>query len=227
MSILPLSVFRLHCQATTTGKIHTSNQTDHTLVKTVMPNPIVQTGHPVLRAEARELTRDEIKSAEIRELIEIMREVMRAAPGVGLAAPQIGESLRIAVIEDEAGEKTKMSEEELNLRERYPVPFHVLINPILTNTGDEKVDFFEGCLSVTGFAANVARYREVNVRALNEKGEEISIDAKGWYARILQHEIDHLNGILYIDRMYSTTFSTVENKARYWDALDRAKPSPE
>jgi peptide deformylase len=185
---------------------------------------IVQTGHPALRAEARELTRDEIKSAEIQELIEIMREVMRAAPGVGLAAPQIGESIKLTVIEDEAGEKTKMSEEELNLRERYPVPFHVLINPILTPIGDEKVDFFEGCLSVAGFAANVARFRSVNVKALNEKGEEVSINAKGWYARILQHEIDHLNGILYIDRMYSTTFTTVENKARYWDSLDQAKP---
>lgn len=188
-----------------------------------MPNPIVQTGHPVLRAEARELTRDEIKSVEIQELIEIMREVMRAAPGVGLAAPQIGESIKLAVIEDEAGEKTKMSEEELNLRERYPVPFHVLINPVLTPVGEEKVDFFEGCLSVAGFAANVARYRSVNVKALNEKSEEVTINAKGWYARILQHEIDHLNGILYIDRMYSTTFSTVENKVRYWNGLDQAK----
>lgn len=189
-----------------------------------MPNPIVQTGHPALRAEARELTVDEIKSAEIQELIEIMREVMRAAPGVGLAAPQIGESIKLTVIEDEAGEKTKMSSEELNLRERYPVPFHVLINPIVTPVGDEKVDFFEGCLSVQGFAANVARFRTVNVKALNEKGEEVSINAKGWYARILQHEIDHLNGILYIDRMYSTTFTTVENKVRYWDGLDKAKP---
>lgn len=181
------------------------------------PLPIVQTGHPALRADARELSSEEIKSAETQELIEIMRETMRAAPGVGLAAPQIGHSIKLTVIEDEAGEKSKLSEQELEDRERYPVPFHVLINPILQPAAEEKVDFFEGCLSVSGYAANVGRYRSVKVAALNEHGEEVSINATGWYARILQHEIDHLNGILYIDRMYSTTFTTVENKARYWD----------
>ena len=188
-----------------------------------MPIPIVQTGHPVLRAEARELTREEIKSAEIQELIELMRETMRAAPGVGLAAPQIGESIKLTVIEDEAGEKTKMNPEDLNFRERYPVPFQVVINPILTPVGEEKVDFFEGCLSVVGFTARVARYRNVSVTALNEHAEEVSIKATGWYARILQHEIDHLNGILYIDRMQSNTFSSVENKVRFWDAQDRPR----
>lgn len=170
-----------------------------------------------MRAEARELSSEEIQSAEIQELIEIMRETMRAAPGVGLAAPQIGHSIKLAVIEDEAGEKAKLSQQELEERERYPVPFHVLINPKLQPATQEKVDFFEGCLSVSGFAANVGRYRSVKVAALNEHGAEVSINANGWYARILQHEIDHLNGILYIDRMYSTTFTTVENKARYWD----------
>jgi len=188
-----------------------------------MPLPIVQTGHPVLRAEARALSREEIRSKEIQELIEMMRETMRAAPGVGLAAPQIGESIQLTVIEDEAGEKTKMSAEELNLKERYPVPFHVLINPKLELLGDEKVDFFEGCLSVNGFTANTQRHKSVKVSALNELGDEVSINASGWYARILQHEIDHLNGILYIDRMYSTTFSTVENRARFWDRLDKSK----
>lgn len=188
-----------------------------------MPIPIVQTGHPVLRTEARELTRDEIKSAEIQALIELMRETMKAAPGVGLAAPQIGEPIKLTVIEDEAGEKTKLSPEELNLRERFPVPFQVLINPILKPVGEEKVEFFEGCLSVTGFAAKVLRYRNVSVTALNQHGEEVSIKAAGWYARILQHEIDHLNGILYIDRMQSTTFSSVENKMRFWDSQDRPR----
>jgi len=182
-----------------------------------MPLAILQTGHPVLRADARELSRDEIKSQEIQELIDLMRETMRAAPGVGLAAPQIGESIKLAVIEDEAGEKTRMSKEELEKRERKPVAFHVIINPKLEPVGNDKVDFFEGCLSVNGFAANTARHKAVRVTALNEHADEVTIDATGWYARILQHEIDHLNGILYIDRMYSTTFTTVENKARYWD----------
>lgn len=179
--------------------------------------PIVQTGHPVLRAEARELSRDEIKSQEIQELIEMMRETMRAAPGVGLAAPQIGESIQLAVIEDVAGEKTKLSKDELEKRGRNPVAFHVIINPKLVPMGDDKVDFFEGCLSVNGFAANTSRYKSVRVSALNESAEEITLNASGWYARILQHEIDHLNGILYIDRMHSTTFTTVENRMRFWD----------
>lgn len=84
-----------------------------------------------MRAAARELSSGEIKSAEIQELIEIMRETMRAAPGVGLAAPQIGQSIKLTVIEDAAGEKTKLNQKELEDRERYSVPFHVLINPIL------------------------------------------------------------------------------------------------
>lgn len=193
----------------------------------IMPLPIVQTGHPVLRAEARELTRDQIKSREIQELIEMMRETMRAAPGVGLAAPQIGESIQLAVIEDEAGEKTKMSKEELASRDRNPVAFHVIINPKLELVGEDKVDFFEGCLSVNGFAANTSRHKAVRVAALNERADEVTINATGWYARILQHEIDHLNGILYIDRMYSTTFSTVENKVRFWNSFDLGKSKDE
>lgn len=177
-----------------------------------MPLPIVQTGELVLRKVAKTLTKDEIKTAEIQNLIEEMRETMRAAPGVGLAAPQIGKPFQIAVIEDEAGEKTKLSTKELDERERYPVPFHVIINPVLKLSGDEEMAFFEGCLSVAGFAAIVPRHRSVSVKALNERAEEVSIDATGWYARILQHEIDHLNGVLYIDRMYTQTFTTLENK---------------
>lgn len=186
-----------------------------------MTLPIVQAGNPVLRALARELTREEIRSQEIQELIELMRETMRAAPGVGLAAPQIGASIKLTVIEDEAGERTKMTREELDARERYPVPFHVLFNPIIEPVGDEKVEFFEGCLSVAGYAGSTSRFRSVKVSALNEHGDEISINAKGWYARILQHEIDHLNGILYIDRMDTRTFTTGENKVRYWNESEK------
>jgi len=180
--------------------------------------PIVQTGDPVLRAVARALTPQEIQSTKIKELIENMRETMHAAPGVGLAAPQIGESIQLVVIEDEATvEKTRLSADELSRRERKPIPFHVLINPKFTVIGDERVTFFEGCLSVDGFAAMTSRFRQVSVSALNERGDEIRIDATGWYARIIQHEIDHLNGTIYIDRMDSKTFSTVANKAKYWD----------
>jgi len=166
---------------------------------------IVQAGEPVLREAARPLTAAEITSAEIQQLIELMRETMRDAPGVGLAAPQIGLPLQLAVIEDVA---------EVEATERAPVPFHVIVNPRLT-LGGETVDFFEGCLSVEGFQAVVPRARTVQVAALDHRGEPIGIEARGWYARILQHEIDHLGGTLYIDRMRSRTFSTARNAARH------------
>ncbi len=166
---------------------------------------IVQAGAPVLREKARPLTASEIVSAEMQQLIELMRETMRDAPGVGLAAPQIGLPLQLAVIEDVA---------EVEATERAPVPFHVIANPRLT-LGTELVDFFEGCLSVEGFQAVVPRAHIVKVEALDHHGTPITIEARGWYARILQHEIDHLAGTLYIDRMRTRTFSTARNAARH------------
>jgi peptide deformylase len=177
---------------------------------------IVQAGDPVLREAARPLTAAEITSGEIQQLIEMMRETMRDAPGVGLAAPQIGLPLQLAVIEDVA---------EVEATERAPVPFHVIASPRLT-LGTETVDFFEGCLSVEGFQAVVSRARTVQVEALDHRGEPVTIDARGWYARILQHEIDHLGGTLYIDRMRSRTFSTVRNAARYTCARSPGRRHP-
>lgn len=167
---------------------------------------IVQTGDPVLRATARPLAPEEIRGAEVQALIELMRETMRDAPGVGLAAPQIGESLQLAVIEDPA---------TFPETQRVPVPFHVIINPKLTLHG-ASVEFFEGCLSVDGYQAIVPRAEEVTVDALDHRGQPITIEASGWYARILQHEIDHLNGTLYIDRMRRRTFGTSRNIATLW-----------
>lgn len=167
---------------------------------------IVQTGAPVLRQPARPLTPAEIRGAEVQALIELMRETMRDAPGVGLAAPQIGEPLQLAVIEDNG---------TVAETERSPVPFHVIINPQLTLRG-EPIEFFEGCLSVEGFQAIVARAHDVTVDALDHRGQPITIQAGGWYARILQHEIDHLNGVLYIDRMRRRTFTTARNFSTWW-----------
>lgn len=177
---------------------------------------IVQAGEEVLRQRARELSRDEILSPKIQLLIELMRETMRDAPGVGLAAPQIGESLQIAVIEDRVEYQHDSTPEQLAERGRKPVPFHVIINPKLTLTGKVSNEFFEGCLSVAGYTALVSRSDTVKVECLNERAEPLTIEASGWYARILQHEIDHLNGILYVDRMQPRTFITLENARRYW-----------
>lgn len=167
---------------------------------------IVQAGEPVLRERGRELTKVEIRSPEVQRLIELMRETMREAPGVGLAAPQVGVSLQLAVIEDQPEYLERHSAEQLAELQRSAVPFHVIINPKLKLLGDESAQFFEGCLSVEGYQAIVERSLNVRVECLNERGEEITINAHGWYARILQHEIDHLNGTLYIDRMNTRTF---------------------
>jgi len=177
---------------------------------------IVQTGNPVLRQRARPLSVGEIQSREIQKLIESMRTCMHDAPGVGLAAPQLGLALQLAVIEDREEYHKEVSEALLQERERRPVPFHAIINPALEEIGGEKAEFFEGCLSLSGFSALVARARAVRVTCLDERGEPKVIEASGWYARILQHEIDHLNGTLYIDRMRTRSFTSMENLAEYW-----------
>jgi peptide deformylase len=177
---------------------------------------IRQVGERVLRQKARPLEMDEILDESTQELIESMRETMHDAPGVGLAAPQIGFPLQLVVIEDQPELIQKLPPEQVAERERRPVPFHVLINPKLTLLGPENAEFFEGCLSLAGFTAIVPRAKQVRVECLNERAEALIIDARGWYARILQHEIDHLHGGLYIDRMNSRSFCTQENYARHW-----------
>ena len=176
---------------------------------------IRQVGEPVLREVSRPLSLDEIRSQFIQELIESMRETMHDAPGVGLAAPQIGIPLRLLVIEDQAEFIQRLSPEQAIERDRRPEPFRVLINPILTIPPCASVEFFEGCLSLGGYTALVPRSTQVHVEGLDANGEPVAIDATGWYARILQHEIDHLNGVLYIDRMHSRSFSTQDNHKRF------------
>jgi peptide deformylase len=179
--------------------------------------PIVYAGDPLLRQQSRALSPQEIRTKEIQKLIEHMRETMRGAPGVGLAAPQIGLSLQMAVIEDRKVYHKEVSAEQLALRERRPVPFHVVINPVIRAAKDDDVvEFFEGCLSLPGFFALVRRCRSVQVDCLDHRGHSKTIDASGWYARILQHEIDHLSGNLYIDRMCSRSFSSTQNWEKFW-----------
>ena len=180
---------------------------------------ILQVGDPVLRRRARELRRDEIASPAIQDLIARMRDTMRDAPGVGLAAPQIGESLQLTVIEDPPQLHAGMTPAQLAERERAAVAFHVLINPTLIIEGDEMVAAYEGCLSFAGFTMIVPRWRRVRVEALDEHGEPVVKIASGWYARILQHEIDHLHGVVCCDRMESRSLTTQDNHLRYWRSM--------
>ncbi|AEU38269.1 peptide deformylase [Granulicella mallensis] len=177
---------------------------------------IVTVGEPVLRATSQMLSKEQILSPSIQNLIDYMRETVRDAPGVGLAAPQVGESLQLAVIEDKAEYHKNLTEAEMKERGRAAVPFHVLVNPVLEVRGESTATFFEGCLSLPGFTALVPRAKEVRVTGLDHRGEPRVIEASGWYARILQHEIDHLHGTLYIDRMHARSFSSLENYTRHW-----------
>jgi len=182
----------------------------------VMILKIRQVGEWLLRQKARPLSVDEIQDRSTQDLILSMRETMHDSPGVGLAAPQVGVPLQLVVIEDQPEYIQKLSPEQIVERERRPVPFHVLINPKLTVLGSGIAEFFEGCLSLSGFTAIVPRAMKVRVECMNERAQRVVIDAEGWYARILQHEIDHLNGVLYIDRMNPRSLSTQANYDRHW-----------
>jgi len=172
---------------------------------------IVQAGHPALRNPANAIEPGWIKTSEFKQLVQDMVETMRGAPGVGLAAPQVGLSLRLVVLEDRPETINSLDDEVLEERQRDVVPLTVLVNPTLKTYGRQNVEFYEGCLSVSGWAAVTPRHNRVKVTALNEKGKLIELDWSGWPARILQHECDHLDGILYLDHMDTRTFSTTAN----------------
>jgi peptide deformylase len=193
-----------------------------------MVREVCQAGELVLRRPTRALTPEQIVSRPIQELIDSMFETMRAAPGVGLAAPQISIPLQLAVIEDREEYIEKLAPGHSAERLRSAVAPHVIVNPRIAvesfgDEGPEQAEFFEGCLSLPGFAAIVPRALAVKVDCLNERGEPVTIHARGWYARILQHEIDHLHGTLYIDRMLSRSFMGRENFERHWKNLPMAE----
>lgn len=172
--------------------------------------PVVQTGAVVLRTRAADVPPERIPTPEFQELLRTMTAVMRAAPGVGLAAPQIGVPLRVIVLEDRDDLMAKTTPAERKERERVAFPRRVFVNPVLRAIGDERATFFEGCLSVSGYAALVERAAEVEVTGFDENGAPQTWRVRGWPARILQHEVDHVDGTLYIDRMMTRSFSTVE-----------------
>ncbi|CAN1168122.1 Peptide deformylase 1A, chloroplastic [Linum perenne] len=184
--------------------------------KPVLPE-IVKAGDPVLHEPAREVDPGDISSEKIQTVIDDMVKVMRTAPGVGLAAPQIGIPLRIIVLEDKPEYISYAPKEETEAQDRRPFELlvfswrQVILNPKLVKKSNRTALFFEGCLSVDGFRAMVERYLDVEVTGLSRDGVPIKVEASGWQARILQHECDHLDGTLYVDKMVPRTFRTVEN----------------
>lgn len=169
---------------------------------------VARLGHPVLRAGAKPLTAEEVASRDIQRLIDDMVETMRDYNGVGLAAVQVHVAIQIAVL-------------EVNDNPRYPekpaVPLAVLINPRIEPLSHETEEDWEGCLSVPDLRGKVPRHAKIRVRALNHDGAELDFVATGFHARVIQHEFDHLNGKVYLDRMNGlSTLTHLQEYMRYW-----------
>jgi peptide deformylase len=178
---------------------------------------IVDCGDPILRRPAALVPPGDLEGATLQRLIDRMRATMEAAPGVGLAAPQVGVAVQLAVLQDGPERWDHLTDDERAAREREVLPFCVLVNPTLHPIDEQdQVSFYEGCLSVPGLIGVVARYRTVRVEALDEHGQPIDRVFSGWAARIVQHEVEHLGGHLYLDRVETRSLSTTDNYARHW-----------
>jgi peptide deformylase len=165
-------------------------------------------GNPVLRQIAKEVSLADLKSPATQKLIDDMVETMHEYEGVGLAAPQVHESKQIAVV-------------EVHNSKRYPwapeVPLLILVNPVFVSKSEETVDGWEGCLSVEGFRGRVPRSRSVVVRFLDRTGKEQQLSAEGFPAVVIQHELDHLAGKVFLDRMPDlTTLTHLKEYERFW-----------
>jgi peptide deformylase len=177
---------------------------------------VARMGHPALRAKADPIDPAAIKSAEVQQLIDDMFETMREYQGVGLAAPQIHVGLRLFVAGFPASRRDSDEEDD---EER--VPLMALINPEITPVGSATEEDWEGCLSIPDIRGKVPRAREIQVRAYDRRGRRIDIRAKGFTARVIQHESDHLDGVLFFDRMKSfETVTFLEEFGRYWTSRD-------
>jgi peptide deformylase len=169
---------------------------------------VARLGHPVLRRVTAPLSPQQLESSEIQKFIDDMVETMKEYDGVGLAADQVHESKQIAVL-------------EVADNPRYPekpkVPLTVLVNPEIIPLTEETEDDWEGCLSVPDLRGKVPRYKSIRVQALDRTGEELDFVAHGFHARVIQHEWDHLNGKVYLDRMRDlSTLAFLTEFARYW-----------
>ena len=175
---------------------------------------IVQAGDPVLRRRALDVDPSVLGSGALDRLVEVMVEAMRAAPGVGLAAPQIGVPLRVFVAEDDDRRMAKLSDEARSSRRRAPLPLLVVVNPAVAPATTDEATFYEGCLSVRGYGALVRRAAAVRVTGVDTAGQPVAAEFTGWPARIMQHEMDHLDGTLYVDRMITRSFAGDEHLPR-------------
>jgi peptide deformylase len=152
---------------------------------------VARIGHPVVRHAARALTPAEIASSAFQQLVDDMVETMHEYEGVGLAGPQVHVALRVAVLEVPASDE----------RAREAVPLTVLVNPVVTPLGDDREQAWEGCLSIPDLRGVVPRWSRLRLDALDRRGQPFRLEAAGFHARVVQHECDHLDGAVYLDRM--------------------------
>jgi peptide deformylase len=174
---------------------------------------VARMGHPVLRAKSRRLEKADLKSAAVQQLIDDLIDTMVEYHGVGLAAPQVHEELRLFVadVDPSAGEDATEDDAE-------PL---VIINPEITVVGGEVVEDWEGCLSIPDIRGRVPRAAEITLRALDRSGGRIELRAHGFPARVIQHEADHLDGVLFFDRMRALDSLTfLDEYSRYWRKTD-------
>lgn len=169
---------------------------------------VARLGHPVLRKVAETVSQRELQSPALQQLIDDMIETMKEYDGVGLAADQVHESKQIAVL-------------EVADNPRYPekprVPLTVLVNPTITPLSEDMEEDWEGCLSIPDLRGMVPRYKSIRVQALDRQGKETDFVANEFHARVIQHEFDHLNGNVYLDRMRDfSTLTFLQEFARYW-----------
>jgi peptide deformylase len=169
---------------------------------------VARLGHPILRQPARPVPVELIRSPEVQRLVDDMIETMREYDGAGLAGPQVHEPWQIAVV-------------EVLANPRYPdapeVPLTVLVNPVVTPLTEEMEDGWEGCLSVPDLRGMVPRYTAVRLTCHDREGQPVDLVAKDFFARVVQHETDHLNGLVYLDRMRDlSTLSHMAEWQKYW-----------
>lgn len=190
------------------------------LLENPSPPRIVQAGHPVLRQRAAPYE-GQLSNEELGLLISLMRDVMHKAPGVGLAAPQLGIPLQLAVLEDEYDVDPDIAA----VRDREPLEFFAMLNPSYRALDDSVSAFYEGCLSVDGLQAVVQRHRRIQLDYDQPAGSRVSAEYSGWQARIVQHETDHLRGILYLDKAELRSLSANAEYAEHWaePGIEKAK----
>jgi peptide deformylase len=178
---------------------------------------VARIGHPVVRAAARDVTRDEMRAGGLQRLIDDMIETMHEYDGVGLAAPQVHVRLRLAVIQVPADDA----------RAREEVPLTVLVNPTITPLEEDTVEGWEGCLSIPDLRGIVPRLRRLRLDAHDRNGKPYSLEAQGFFARVIQHECDHLDGRVYLDRMKDMrSLSFINEFERYVQHPDDEEDQP-